>query len=84
MIRNGETKAKQAYYITFFKAWMAGWMVCGEIVSRIDMQVCTGALILQIIIGGSGDLRKEYPGLITLIGAFFFPVGLVSWLKIPS
>jgi hypothetical protein len=27
MIKNGEAKAKQAYYVTFFKAWMAGWMV---------------------------------------------------------
>lgn len=41
-------------------------------------KVCTGALILQIIIGGSGTLRTDYPGLITLVGAFFFPVGLVS------
>jgi hypothetical protein len=29
MIKNGEAKAKQAYHITFFKAWMAGWMVSG-------------------------------------------------------
>lgn len=27
MIKNGEAKAKQAYHVTFFKAWMAGWMV---------------------------------------------------------
>lgn len=24
----GEMKCKQAYHVTFFKSWMAAWMVC--------------------------------------------------------
>jgi hypothetical protein len=27
MLTLGEKKAKQAYHVTFFKGWMAGWMV---------------------------------------------------------
>lgn len=27
MLTTGEQKAKQAFYVSFFKAWMAGWMV---------------------------------------------------------
>jgi hypothetical protein len=26
MLTLGEKKAKQAYHVTFFKGWMAGWM----------------------------------------------------------
>lgn len=34
-------------------------------------------MVVQVIQGGSGDLRTQYPGLITLVAAFFFPVGLI-------
>ena len=66
MLKTGEKKVSQAYYITFFKAWMAGWMVC------------FGAMVFQVCVGQTDTLRMTYPGLINLVGAFFFPVGLVS------
>ena len=34
-------------------------------------------MIVQLIQGGSGDLRTNYPGLINLLAATFFPVGLI-------
>jgi formate/nitrite transporter FocA (FNT family) len=34
-------------------------------------------MLVQVIQGGSGTLRTDYPGLITLVAAFFFPVGLI-------
>lgn len=34
-------------------------------------------MLVQVIQGGSGSLRTDYPGLITLVAAFFFPVGLI-------
>jgi len=38
-------------------------------------------MLVQLIQGGSGTLRTEYPALITLVAAFFFPVGLVNSLQ---
>lgn len=40
-------------------------------------QLSFGAMLVQLIQGGSGTLRTDYPGIITLVAAFFFPVGLV-------
>jgi hypothetical protein len=34
-------------------------------------------MVVQLIQGGSGNLRTEYPSLINLLSAFFFPVGLI-------
>ena len=34
-------------------------------------------MVVQVIQGGAGDLRTQYPGLILLVAAFFFPVGLI-------
>jgi formate/nitrite transporter FocA (FNT family) len=34
-------------------------------------------MVVQLIQGGSGSLRTEYPGLITLLAATFFPIGLI-------
>lgn len=34
-------------------------------------------MVVQVIQGGSGTLRADYPGLIMLIASFFFPVGLI-------
>ncbi|GMK57979.1 hypothetical protein CspeluHIS016_0500110 [Cutaneotrichosporon spelunceum] len=64
-INLGLVKAKQAYYVTFFKAWMAGWMLC------------FGAMLVQLILSGSPGLKAENLALISLIAAFFFPVGLL-------
>ncbi|GMK57966.1 hypothetical protein CspeluHIS016_0408000 [Cutaneotrichosporon spelunceum] len=64
-VKIGATKAAQPYYISFFKAWMAGWMLV------------FGAMLVQIIQGGSGTLRTDYPALISLVSAFFFPIGLI-------
>lgn len=44
---------------------MAGWMLC------------FGAMLVQLIQGGSGTLRTDYPSLISLLSASFFPVGLL-------
>lgn len=40
-------------------------------------QLCFGAMLVQVIQAGSGTLRTDYPSLILLVAAFFFPVGLV-------
>ncbi|OCF30508.1 hypothetical protein I316_07836 [Kwoniella heveanensis BCC8398] len=61
----GEKKASQKYHITFFKAWMAAWMLC------------FGAMIVQLFQGGSGTLRTDYPSVINLVAALLFPVGLI-------
>ncbi|BEI79476.1 hypothetical protein CcaverHIS002_0100050 [Cutaneotrichosporon cavernicola] len=55
-INVGRTKVQQSFHVTFFKAWMAGWMV---------------------VQAGSPGLRASNPALATLIGAFFFPAGLI-------
>jgi formate/nitrite transporter FocA (FNT family) len=34
-------------------------------------------MVVQLIQGGSGDLRINYPGLINLLAATFFPIGLI-------
>jgi len=34
-------------------------------------------MVVQLIQGGSGDLRTNYPGLINLLAATFFPIGLI-------
>jgi formate/nitrite transporter FocA (FNT family) len=34
-------------------------------------------MLVQLIHGGSGTLRTEYPALINLLAACFFPVGLL-------
>lgn len=34
-------------------------------------------MLVQLIQGGSGTLRTDYPALISLLAAFFFPVGLL-------
>jgi len=65
MLTLGEKKVSQPYYVSFFKGWCAGFMVV------------FGALVFQIVQGGSGTLRTDYPSLITLLGAFFFPIGLI-------
>ena len=64
-VKLGATKAAQPYYVSFFKAWMAGWMLV------------FGAMLVQIIQAGSGTLRTNYPALISLVSAFFFPIGLI-------
>jgi formate/nitrite transporter FocA (FNT family) len=46
------------------------------------LQLCFGAMLVQIVTAGSGTLRTDYPSLITLIAAFFFPVGLVRRLSL--
>ena len=35
-------------------------------------------MVYQLIQAGSGTLHTNYPSIITLVAAFFFPVGLVS------
>lgn len=45
---------------------------------NLRSKLCFGAMLVQVIMGGSGTLRTDYPGLILLLAAFFFPVGLVS------
>lgn len=44
---------------------------------RAHKKLCFGAMLVQFIQGGSGTLRTDYPSLITLLAAFFFPVGLI-------
>ncbi|RSH84226.1 uncharacterized protein EHS24_005735 [Apiotrichum porosum] len=61
----GQTKARQAYLVTFFKSWQAGWMLG------------FGAMLVQLIQAGSPTLKADNPALLTLIAAFFFPVGLL-------
>ncbi|CAK9783799.1 Formate/nitrite transporter [Cutaneotrichosporon oleaginosum] len=61
----GRTKVRQSFHVTFFKAWMAGWMVC------------FGAMLYQVVQAGSPGFRASNPALVTLIGAFFFPAGLI-------
>ncbi|WWC68371.1 uncharacterized protein I206_102296 [Kwoniella pini CBS 10737] len=65
MLTIGEKKAAQKYYITFFKAWMAAWMLN------------FGAMSVQIFTGGTGTLRTQYPGIINLVAALIFPMGLI-------
>ena len=59
--------------------WPDGWYV--EHQERVDVsnltQLCFGAMLVQLIQGGSGTLRTDYPALINLLAAFFFPVGLL-------
>ncbi|KAL7420620.1 hypothetical protein Q5752_004571 [Cryptotrichosporon argae] len=65
LVTAAEKKVKQAYHITFFKAWMAGWMVT------------FGAVLVQIIQGGAGTARTNFPSLVTVVSSVFFPVGLI-------
>lgn len=43
----------------------------------MSVQVCFGAFLVQTWQGGSGTLRTDYPAVVSLVGAFFFPVGLI-------
>lgn len=51
--------------------------ITGEDSLLTSIQLCFGAMVVQVIQGGSGDLRTQYPSLTFLVAAFFFPIGLI-------
>ncbi|RSH93682.1 hypothetical protein EHS25_006329 [Saitozyma podzolica] len=52
-------------------------LTLGEKKAKQAYHVCFGAFLVQTWQGGSGTLRTDYPSVVSLVGAFFFPVGLI-------
>ncbi|ESK97153.1 formate nitrite [Moniliophthora roreri MCA 2997] len=65
MVQHGVAKHKDRYEAVFIKAFLAG------------VYLSFGGLIFEILSGGATTLTRTDPGIIKVLAAFTFPVGLV-------
>lgn len=68
LIGVGAKKAGQAYHLTFFKAWMGGFMIG------------FGANLVHVMHGTGGVIEEKAPAITNLLAALFFPIPLLMIL----